>query len=83
MRPFLLFYFFVSVLATVTVLPSNNSQDLSWSSPARFRLQASGSLNRLTLAPLTQSLVRLTDSEKEVPSAPPVLAPNLPRGARG
>ncbi|KAJ5556308.1 hypothetical protein N7513_002160 [Penicillium frequentans] len=65
MRPFFLSYFFVSVLATVTVLPSNNSQDLSWSSSVRFRLQASGSLNGLTLAPLTQSLVRLTDSEKE------------------
>lgn len=78
MRPFFLFYFFVSVLATVTVLPSNYSQDLSWSSSVRFRLQASGSLNGLTLAPLTQSLVRLTDSEKEVPSAP-----NFPRGAHG
>ncbi|KAJ5655309.1 hypothetical protein N7507_007259, partial [Penicillium longicatenatum] len=65
MGPFLLFYFFVSVLATVTVLPSNHSQDLAWSSSVRFRLQASGPLNGLTLAPLTQSLVRLTDSEKE------------------
>lgn len=82
MGPFLLFYFFISVLATVTVLPSNNSQDLAWSSSVRFHLQASGSLNGLTLAPLTQSLVRLTDSEKEVPSAPHPPAPNFP-GAHG
>ncbi|KAJ5642028.1 hypothetical protein N7490_006028 [Penicillium lividum] len=63
MGPFFLFYFFVSVLATVTVQPSNSSQDLSWSSSSRFLLQVSGS--NLTLAPLTQSLVRLSNSDKQ------------------
>ncbi|KAJ5569811.1 uncharacterized protein N7459_009241 [Penicillium hispanicum] len=53
---------FVSVSATVTVHPSNNSQDLSWAQ-STFRLQGSGPLNGQTLAPLTQSLARLSNSK--------------------
>ncbi|KAJ5938661.1 hypothetical protein N7466_001795 [Penicillium verhagenii] len=66
MGPFFLFYFFGSVLATVTVQPSNLTQDLSWSSSALFHLQVPGSSGGFTLAPLTESLVRLTNTQKQI-----------------
>ncbi|KAJ5915230.1 hypothetical protein N7454_011125 [Penicillium verhagenii] len=86
MGPFFLFYFFGSVLATVTVQSSNLTQDLSWSSSARFHLQVPGSSGGFTLAPLTESLVRLTNTQKQVPRPFPlpniISSPPIPTGAR-
>lgn len=67
--------FFVSVLATVTVSPSNNSQDLSWTSAVQFRLHADGPLGGQIIAPLTQYLLNLSGSDLNVR---PIPAPNLP-----
>ncbi|KAJ5614221.1 Zinc finger RING-type [Penicillium herquei] len=65
MGPFIFCLFFVSVLATVSVQPSNNSLDISGYSNDHFRLIAYGSLNGQTLIPLTQSLLKLNETEKK------------------
>ncbi|KAJ5176172.1 uncharacterized protein N7482_002049 [Penicillium canariense] len=53
----------VPVLADISVLPSNDTQDLAWSSSARFRLQGSSPLSGQSLAPLTHYLVNLSSSQ--------------------
>ncbi|KAJ5113265.1 hypothetical protein N7456_001799 [Penicillium angulare] len=64
MGPLIILAFFaVSVLATVTVSPSNNSQDLSAFDATHFRLHADGPLNGQTIAPLTQHLLQLTETD--------------------
>lgn len=66
MGPFLFCFFFVSVLATVTLQPSNNSHDLPGSAADRFHLLAVGALNYSSLVPLTQSLLNLSHTEQQV-----------------
>lgn len=56
--------FLISVQASVTILPSNNSQDLLGSS--YFRIWSSSHLNGQLLAPLTQGLLHLTDRQEKV-----------------
>ncbi|KAJ5725657.1 Zinc finger RING-type [Penicillium malachiteum] len=77
MGPFIFYLFFVSVLATVTVQPSNNSLDLSAYSNDHFRLVAFGSLNGQTLIPLTKSLLQLNETEKKVNEQLKYLAPKF------
>lgn len=60
--------FFLSLFVTVQAIivsPSNNSQDLS-PSASLFRLQAPGPLNGQPLQPLTQTLKRLDNGDKQV-----------------
>ncbi|KAJ5673767.1 hypothetical protein N7462_009206 [Penicillium macrosclerotiorum] len=54
---------FAAVHATITVEPSNNTQDLAWSSSATFRFHGASPLSGQTLAPLTQYLVNLSTSQ--------------------
>ncbi|KAJ5105529.1 hypothetical protein NUU61_002876 [Penicillium alfredii] len=58
-----LFLFLFSPVHGLTVLPSNNTHDLDWSQSVRFRLQASGPLNGLSLAPWSKSLAQFTQSQ--------------------
>lgn len=60
-----LLFFLIAVQAVqVQVLPSNNSHDLSGSS--YFRIWGSSHLDDQHLAPLTQSLLHLSDSQQKV-----------------
>lgn len=65
---FLSFFFLiiVPVLADLSVLPTNDTHDLAWSSSARFRIQGSSPLNGQILAPLTHYLVNLSSSQAQV-----------------
>jgi hypothetical protein len=56
----------VPVLADVSVLPTNSTTDLAWSSSARFRIQGSSPLSGQILAPLTHYLVNLSSSQAQV-----------------
>lgn len=61
--------FFLTVQATVSVVPSNNTQGLpgsSLSDSANFRLWGDNYLNGQHLAPLTQGLLDLTDAQAKV-----------------
>ncbi|KAJ5368449.1 uncharacterized protein N7496_008209 [Penicillium cataractarum] len=64
---FLSFFFLiiVPVLADLSVLPTNDTHDLAWSSSARFRIQGSSPLNGQILAPLTHYLVNLSSSQAQ------------------
>lgn len=67
MRPvfLLLFYFFLTVHAAVSVHPSNSSLHLSESSDAAFRIWGFNYLDgQHHLAPLTQNLLHLADQAK-------------------
>lgn len=68
MRPvfLLLFYFFLTVHAAVSVHPSNSSLHLSESSDAAFRIWGFNYLDGQHLAPLTQNLLRLIDLQAKV-----------------
>lgn len=61
-----LFLIIVPVLANISVLPSNNTQDLAGSSSASFRIQGSSPLSGHYLAPLTNYLVNLSSSQAQV-----------------
>jgi hypothetical protein len=56
----------VPVLADISVLPTNNTHDLAWSSSASFRIQGSSPLSGHDLAPLTNYLVNLSSSQAQV-----------------
>lgn len=56
----------VPVLADVSVLPTNSTTDLAWSSSARFRIQGSSPLSGQILAPLTHYLVNLASNQAQV-----------------
>lgn len=60
--------FFLAVQATVSISPSNSTLDLPGSSAtySNFRLWGSSYLNGQPLAPLTQSLLNLTDAQAKV-----------------
>ncbi|GLI78691.1 hypothetical protein PoHVEF18_007012 [Penicillium ochrochloron] len=60
-----LFLIIVPVLADVSVLPTNNTHDLAWSSSASFRIQGSSPLSGHDLAPLTNYLVNLSSSQAQ------------------
>jgi hypothetical protein len=61
-----LFLIIVPVLADVSVLPTNNTHDLAWSSSASFRIQGSSPLSGHYLAPLTNYLVNLSSTQAQV-----------------
>lgn len=64
--------FSLAVQAAVSVLPSNNTQDLAGSaSSANFRLWGANYLDGQHLAPLTQGLLNLTDAQAKVRLAQP------------